>query len=240
MKIFKKNCSFFEVLVKWIYNWWEKGLQVSRKCIMRKVLFIYNEKVKENDCEDSVTLVPSTGWSKKFMCKNGLFLRWKTSVAWKDTSRLIDNLVPYILHVRRFAAMYNYWPANMITMDEMPIWSDLVFDTTVDKTGACTITVKSTGHEKCLVSVFLTAKADRLKLKPFIVFKNAKREKKTLNNEFKTWCVIVASSNSWMNNDLIIEVLGTSFFGRKFLALHSYKCHMDSNIAASFIFSNID
>ena len=57
---------------------------------------------------------------------------------------------------------------------------------TVDKTGARTVAMKSTGHEKCQVSVCLTAKADGMKLKPFIVLKNAKREAKTFNGEFKT------------------------------------------------------
>ena len=46
--------------------------------------------------------------------------------------------------------------------------------------------MKSTGHEKCRVSVCLTAKANGSKLKPFIVFKNAKHEAKALSEEFKT------------------------------------------------------
>ena len=61
-------------------------------------------------------------------------------------------------------------------MDETAVWADMVSDTTVGKTGAPTITTKSTGHEKCSVSVCLTAKADESKLNPFIVFKNAKHD----------------------------------------------------------------
>ena len=49
-------------------------------------------------------------------------------------------------------------------MDETPVWSNMVSDTTVDKTGARTVTMKSAGHEKCRVSVCLTAKADGSKL----------------------------------------------------------------------------
>ena len=98
--------------------------------------------------------------------------------------------------------------------------------------------MKSTGHEKCRVSVCLTAKADGLKLKPFIVFKNEKRVTKTLNDEFKTRCVRVASSNRWMNKDLTIEytkkVLETFIFDRRFLARDSYEYHMDGNTEYSF------
>ena len=135
-------------------------------------------------------------------------------------------------------------PTNIIAMDETPVWSNMVSDTTVDKTGARTVTMKATGHEKCRVSVCLTSKADGSKLKPFIVFKNVKRETKTLNDEFKTRCVIVTSSIVWMNNGLTTEctkkVLGTFSFGKRFLAWDSYECHMDSNVAASLTSSNID
>ena len=81
--------------------------------------------------------------------------------------------------------------STIIYPDELTVWADMVSDTTVDKTGARTITTKSTGHEKCHVFVCLTAKADGPKLKPFIVFKNAKRQTKALSKEFKTQCVIV-------------------------------------------------
>ena len=94
------------------------------------------------------------------MRRNGLSLRRKTSVAQKDPSRLIDKLVSYIFYARRFAAKYNYSQSNIIAMDETPVWMDMVSDTTVDKTGSRTV--------------------------PFIVFKSAKREAKSLNEEFKS------------------------------------------------------
>ena len=54
-------------------------------------------------------------------------------------------------------------------MGETPVWSDMVSQTTVDRVGKRTITMKTTGHEKCRVSVCLAAKADGTKLKPFVV-----------------------------------------------------------------------
>ena len=96
-----------EVLVKWIDNQQEKELRVSQKVIMKKHLFIYSEKANKNDCEDSVIFVASTEGLQKFMCRNGLSLKRKTSVAQKDPSRLTDKLVSYILHVKRFANKCN-------------------------------------------------------------------------------------------------------------------------------------
>lgn len=94
-------------------------------------------------------------------------------------------------------------------MDETPVWANMVSTST----GIRTVTMKTTGHEKSRVSVYLTAKADGTKLKPFIVFKNAKRETKALNELFKRRCVIANSLNGWMNNDLTVEytkkILGT-------------------------------
>ena len=90
----------------------------------------------------------------------GLSLRWKTSVAQKGPSRLIDKLVSYILHARHCAAKYNYSATNVIAMDEMPVWSDVVSDTIVNMTGAREVTVKSAGHEECRVSVCLATKAE--------------------------------------------------------------------------------
>ena len=71
-------------------------------------------------------------------------------------------------------------------MDETDVWPQMVSDTTGYNLGFHTINLKSTGHEKCCVSVCLIAKADGAKLKPFIVFKNAKGETKTFSKEFKT------------------------------------------------------
>ena len=45
-------------------------------------------------------------------------------------------------------------------MDETAMWSDMVAETTVDKTGRKEIPLKFMGNEKLKVSVCLTAKAD--------------------------------------------------------------------------------
>ena len=46
---------------------------------------------------------------------------------------------------------------------------------TANATGAKDIPLKSTGNEKVRVSVYLNAKADGTKMKPFVVFQSAKR-----------------------------------------------------------------
>ena len=67
-----------------------------------------------------------------------------------------------------------------------------------------------------MVSVCLATKADRTKLKPFFVFRAAKRKSKSLDKEFKSYCVVKSSGNAWMNEELtttlVKRVLG-AFLG---------------------------
>ena len=122
-------------------------------------------------------------------------------------------------------------------MDETPVWSDIVSETTVDTTRKKTITLKATAHEKNRVSVCLAAKADGTKLKPMIVFKGAKREVAALHQEFKSQAYIASSSNAWMNTELTNQwvnyVLGSFAFNRRILAWDSYECHMEDSVIKS-------
>ena len=101
------------------------------------------------------------------MRRTHLSLRRKTSVAQKDPERLASKLVSYVLQLRRLQKKNNY-SANNIATDESPVWNDMVSETTIDCVGKKTITMKTTGHEKCHVSVCLADKADGTKLKPSI------------------------------------------------------------------------
>ena len=67
---------------------------------------------------------------------------------------------------------------HIIAMDETAVWNDMIANTTVEKRGAHTVSLKTTGHEKAEITVCLTACANGDKKKPFFVFKGAKREVK--------------------------------------------------------------
>ena len=74
----------------------------------------------------------------------------------------------------------NYDLSNIIAMDETAVWNDMISNTTVEKRGAHSVNLKTTGHEKSKITICLTATADGRKKKPLIVFKGAKREVKKL------------------------------------------------------------
>lgn len=129
-------------------------------------------------------------------------------------------------------------------MDETPVWSDMVSSTTVDVSGVKTVTIKTTGHEKCRVSVCLSAKANGTKLRPMTVFKGAKRELEALNKEFKNRCVISSSVNGWIDAPLkkvwVSTVVGSFSFKRRLLVWDFYECHIEESITATLQWIKVD
>ena len=141
--------------------------------------------------------VASNGWFNNFMRRDGFSLRRKTTTAQQDAERLTDKLILHILHACRLSIKYKY-PPSSIAVDETSVWNEMMSSTTIDKQGAKSVCLKTTGHEKCIVSVYLAPLADGTKLKPLVVFRTAKRESKSLDEEFKSRCVVKSSGNAWM------------------------------------------
>ena len=92
----------------------------------------------------------------------------------------------------------------MIVIEETSVWNDMVSNTAINKQGARSVCLKTTGHEKCMVSIWLAAKADGTKFKPFVVFCATKREFKSLDEKFKSQYVVKSSGNAWMTEELTI------------------------------------
>ena len=216
-------------VLNWIHRRRENMLRVSRKLIMFKAKAIFDEK-----CGDDKALkesfVASNDWLVKFMKRNHVCLRRRTTIAPKDSSHLVSKLVGYVMHVRRLSINSNYAPGSIIAMDQTAVWFDMVGKTTINSTGAKEVALKSTGNEKVRVRVCLTAKADGAKMNPFIVFKGAKRESAVLNDRFKGRCVVTSSSNGWMNEELVLsylrKILGIFTFQKRLLVGDTFEAHM--------------
>ena len=131
-----------------------------------------------------------------FMRRNGFSLQRKTTTAQQDPERLIDNLILYILHARRLSIKYKYPPSSIIEMDETSVSKCMVSNTTIHKQGAKSVCLKTTRHKKCMVSVYLAVKVDGTKLKPFVAFRAAKRESKSLDEEFESRWVVNKFGNA--------------------------------------------
>ena len=125
-----------------------------------------------NESEKSL-FVASIRWVNNFMYRNGFWLHRKTTRQ-QDPERLIDKLILYILYARRLSIKYKYPPSRIMAMDETSTSNGMVSNPTIHKQGVKSVSLKTTGHEKFMVSVCVVAKADGTKMKTFVVFRAAK------------------------------------------------------------------
>ena len=111
----------------------------------------YAEKKSEEE-EQLIEFNASRGWLEKFMIRNGLSLRRRTTQAQKTPEKIIEKLVSYILYIRRMKKK-QYDLSQIIAMDETAVWHDMLSNTTVTNKGAKSVVLKTTGHEKSRVTV---------------------------------------------------------------------------------------
>ena len=77
----------------------------------------------------------------------------------KDPDQVVEKLVSYIDYVGKVIASKNIMERDIIAMDETAVWFDMLSSTTVDKRGAKSVALKTTGHEKSHLTVMLAANA---------------------------------------------------------------------------------
>ena len=112
----------------------------------------------------------------------------------------------------------------MGNMDETPLWLDMPGDTTDASLGNHSVPIHTTGHNKGRFTVVLSAMADGMKLKPFVVFKGVRpiAELHSIPG-----VVVAMSPNGWMNEALTAEwvkkVWGCLSFSCRFLVWNSYR-----------------
>ena len=98
-------------------------------------------------------------------------------------------------------------------------------ETTVTRTGARSIPIRTTSHDKGRFTIVLAAMADGRKLKPFVVFKGVRPVAELTRVQ---GVVVVFSRNGWMNEDLpkdsVDRVWGSLNFGRCLLVWDAYIC----------------
>lgn len=216
----------------WILEKRNKSERVSRNMIRRHA----KEVFVTLDDTGRTFFSASRGWLEKFMVRNQLSLRRKTTMAQKDPDDMCKKLATFIAYVSQLRIKYKVEAQDIIAMDETSVWFDMVANTSVDHRGANSISLKSTGNEKSHLTVVLAAKGDCTKLKPYIVFKKAVREVKALQ---ATKRVVIASSvNGWMNDSLTTDWLDKVYtklsFKKRLLVWDSYRCHISQNNKSHF------
>ncbi|KAG7255433.1 hypothetical protein CRUP_038017 [Coryphaenoides rupestris] len=152
-------------------------------------------------------------------------------MAQKDTDLLTEKLVSFVDFFGKAVSSKGILEKDIIAMDETAVWFAMVSPSTIDKRGAKSVALKTTGHKKSHLTVVLAAKADGTKLKPYIVFKGAKRDVKAMQQQVPR-AVIATSVNGWMNDTLathwLLNVVGKFSFTPRVLVWDSYCCHISA------------
>lgn len=216
-------------LLQWIEALRAENLKISRADIQRKALELYQGAGQDE-------FVASKGWLEKFLDRNHLSLRRRTTVGQKLPRDLIPKVTSFIMKVRRIRHSKAFPLSSIGNMDETPLWLDMPGDTTITNSGARSVPIRTTGHEKGRFTVALSAMADGRKLEPFVIFKGVRPVKELSNIP---GVVVAYSRNGWMNQRLtknwVDRVWGTLNFGRRLLVWDAYKCHTVEDIATHII-----
>ena len=113
----------------------------------------------------------SKKWVRRFMERNRLSIRRRTTVAQKlpeEQEELQQNFLSFILHWRM---KFDYPLSQIGNMDEVPLTFDMVPNLTVTEKGSKTITINSMSHEKSNFTCVLGILADGTKLPILNIFK---------------------------------------------------------------------
>ena len=205
-----------ELLVEYITSLRDQRQQVSMKQIRLKALSLSNHP----------EFKASNGWIGRFMRRNSLSYRRRTTTAQKlppDEEAKVQEFVERMRSTRNVEAIS---PGNAANMDETPVWMDMPSSRTVTRTGERSVCIRTAGNEKKRFTVVLGAYADGRKMKPFIVFKG----KRAIPGASSIPGVIVKlSDNGWMNEALTIEWI-TECYGifwpdQRLLVWDLFKCH---------------
>ena len=80
--------------LEWVHECRSSGLPVSRAIILYNVQAIHEQRCKAGQVSPS--FIASTDWVQKFVVRNGLSVRHRTTELQKDQDRCINKLIAYI------------------------------------------------------------------------------------------------------------------------------------------------
>ena len=221
-------------LVQWVLEQRDLHLAVSVQSLMDKAAEIITPTVSD--------FMASRGWAQKFMRRNDIVIRAKTTIAQKLPAALEEKMSKFHSAVQE-AVKKNQYPLELIgNMDETPMYFDMASNTTIEKKGTKSVSIRTTGAEKRHLTVVLAASADGSMLPPFVIFKG-KRKLKNLSVP-KGW-VVTVQQKGWMDADLMkqwIQEIWLKYTGRKnaLLVMDSFSAHCTEEIQDLLSRNNTD
>ena len=139
----------------------------------------------------------------KFFRCDRFTLSAKTSLSQRLPAALEGKMKSYLQKVQKEQRSGRSCGALIGNMDETPIYFDLVPGKTIDRVGAKSCIICSTGAEKQHITVVLTVMADGSMLPPMVIFKGKHRLKLTAPEGV----LVCVQTRAWMDEELMEQYL---------------------------------
>lgn len=133
------------------------------------------------------------------MRRRHLSIHTRTSVSQQLPEDYQEKLATFHAYCKNNITEKKICPEQIINMDEVPLTFDIPVNRTVDRTGARTVNVRTTGNEKASFTVVLACQANGQKLLPMVIFKRTTVPKEN----FPVGVVIKANSKGWMDEEMM-------------------------------------
>jgi hypothetical protein len=149
-------------------------------------------------------------WCLRFMRRAALSIRARTTLCQSLPQDYEEKLAAFRAFCAEKMAAHNIEPDHIINMDEVPLTFDLPLNRTVEQTGAHSVSIKTTGHEKASFTAVLAVTGAGTKLPPMLIFK-----RKTMPKEkFPAGIVITVNEKGWMDTEKMQAWLRECFVKR--------------------------
>jgi transposase len=224
-------------LVEWIRERRRNQHAISRNMIQVKAKALAQQMQWKNTYPDIQSFSFSNKWLDGLMYRNNLSNRRRTTIAQHLPENLIERQQEFLASVMYQRIQYDYPLAFIGNMDETPMTFDLPSNTTVDETGARSITIRTTGHEKTNFTVVLACMADGTKLLPTVIFKL----KNIPRGNFPSEVIVRANPTGWMNEEEMLYWIENVWVKRaplsnpqSLLVLDSFSAHIVDSVKRRF------
>jgi hypothetical protein len=201
-------------VVEFVHLKRKTGVPITRETIKYKVRELCKSHITQHHFK------ASTVWCVRMMRRNWFSLCRRTSLCHRWPADFEEKLVAFQQHVIGLRKKHSYLLSQIGNADETPVYFDMPPNYTVDDTGAKSVAVKTSGHEKVRVTVMLAVLADGSKLPPYVILNRKNMPKEQLPRGITVRC----RPKGWMTSDLMKDWLLVVWNRRPGALLRKWGC----------------
>ena len=175
----------FPALERSLKEWIVSQRETSRGVTTVTIRLKAKELAKQTNVAD---FVGGPSWCSRFMRRNRLSVGSRTTVRQKLPENWEEKVTNFCQFVSRRKEELAKQADRVFNMDEVPMSFDAPYSRTVETTGAESVPVLTTGHEKTGFTVVLACSESGKKLKPMVIFKKKTMPKENLPNGVVVHC----------------------------------------------------